>query len=191
MDNASRTERTRGLVLQAALTILARDGASRLTLDAIARESGVSKGGLLHQFPNKQAVLKALIDHQAAFFESFARDFMARVGDAYAQPVLAAQIATFQEVLTAPNSGVFATLAAFSQEPAFLESMRARETATLAAIREEAPDPDQAVLHWLAARGLAFSALLGLCPLSGAERAQVFQTLLDTARAAPSKSRKR
>ena len=37
MDNASRSERTRKAVLQAALTIIARDGPARLTLDAIAR----------------------------------------------------------------------------------------------------------------------------------------------------------
>lgn len=181
MDNASRTERTRGLVLQAALTIIARDGAARLTLDAIAKESGVSKGGLLHQFPNKQAVLTALLDHQTAFFETFSRDFLAGPGAACRQPVLAAQIATLREVLKEPNYAAFATLAAFSREPAFLETVRAQETRTLEAIRAEAADPEKAVHLWLAARGLAFSALLGLCPMSSGEREQVFEKLLHDA----------
>ena len=45
MDNATRSERSRNVALDAALVIIARDGPGRLTLDAIARESGLSKGG--------------------------------------------------------------------------------------------------------------------------------------------------
>lgn len=43
MDNASRSERSRNVALDAALVIIARDGPGRLTLDAIARESGLPK----------------------------------------------------------------------------------------------------------------------------------------------------
>jgi len=50
MDNATRSERSRTAAIQAALTIIARDGPGKLTFDAIARESGMSKGGLMHQF---------------------------------------------------------------------------------------------------------------------------------------------
>ena len=64
MDNPTRSRRSRSAVLQAALAIIARDGPGRLTLDALARESGLSKGGLMHQFRSKQAVLLALIEHQ-------------------------------------------------------------------------------------------------------------------------------
>jgi Bacterial regulatory proteins, tetR family len=48
MDNATRSERSRNVALDAALVIIARDGPGRLTLDAIARESGLSKGGVMH-----------------------------------------------------------------------------------------------------------------------------------------------
>ena len=57
MENAARSERSRKAAIQAALTIIARDGPGRLTLDAIARESGISKGGVMHQFRTKEAVL--------------------------------------------------------------------------------------------------------------------------------------
>ena len=41
MDNPSRSERSRNAVLTAAITIIARDGPGRLTLDAIAREKQI------------------------------------------------------------------------------------------------------------------------------------------------------
>ncbi len=179
MDNNARSERTRAAVIKAALTIIARDGAGHLTLDAISKESGISKGGLLHQFPNKRAVLAALLDHQAGFFAAFSQNFMEAHGAEYAQPRLAAQIATLREVLKEPNSLAFAVLAAASQDPSFLSTIRDGDAETIAAIRAEAAAPDLAVQHWFAARGLAFSVLLGLCPLDPTERQSLFQRLLD------------
>ncbi|MGQ3671850.1 TetR/AcrR family transcriptional regulator [Xanthobacter sp. TB0136] len=44
-------------------------GLHALTLDAVAREAGVSKGGLLHHFPTKQALLEALHDELLGRFE--------------------------------------------------------------------------------------------------------------------------
>ena len=43
MDNATRSERSRNAALEAAIAIIARDGPGRLTLDAIARESGSAR----------------------------------------------------------------------------------------------------------------------------------------------------
>jgi len=73
MDNPSRSERSRKLAIEAAFTIIARDGPGQLTFDAIARESGISKGGLMHQFRTKGNVLKALLEHQTDYFENFFR----------------------------------------------------------------------------------------------------------------------
>lgn len=185
MDNPSRSERTRIAVISAALAIIAREGAGHLTLDAIAKESGISKGGLLHQFPNKRAVLAALLEHQTAFFTSFLAQFLDAHGADFIQPRLAAEIATTREIIKTPNSLAFAVLAAAAQDPSFMAVIRHGEIETIAAIRAEAAAPDIAVQHWFTARGVAFSMLLGLCPLSPDEREGVFQRLLDTIRRPP------
>ncbi|KTT89235.1 TetR family transcriptional regulator, partial [Mammaliicoccus sciuri] len=49
-------ERSRKAALDAAITIVTRDGSGCLTPDAIARESGLSKGGVMHQLRIKEAV---------------------------------------------------------------------------------------------------------------------------------------
>ncbi|MDU6238357.1 MAG: helix-turn-helix domain-containing protein, partial [Bradyrhizobium sp.] len=120
MDNPSRSERSRKAALTAALTIIARDGPGRLTLDAIARESGLSKGGLMHQFPNKEAVLKALLEQQFAHFDEFARKFRAEAGQATNQPELATQIAISRELIAQQYSVAQAMLGALAQEPGLL-----------------------------------------------------------------------
>jgi AcrR family transcriptional regulator len=42
--------------------LVADQGASSLTLDAVAQAAGVSKGGLLYHYPNKDALLAAMIE---------------------------------------------------------------------------------------------------------------------------------
>lgn len=48
-------------LLTAAVAVIAANGVPGLTLDAVAKHAGVSKGGLLHHFPNKNALLSSLI----------------------------------------------------------------------------------------------------------------------------------
>jgi AcrR family transcriptional regulator len=177
MDNATRSERSRNAALQAALTIIARDGPGRLTLDAIARESGLSKGGVMHQFRTKQAVLKALLEHQTAYFEDFSRKYLAKTTSS--QPQLSAQIATLREVTARPRSEAFAILAALADDPALLAGSRDIDAAKLKTIKAEAADPQLALLRWSAARGLALSALFGMCPFTEKDRNELFERLLD------------
>lgn len=185
MDNPSRSEKTRNAVIQAALAIIARDGPGRLTLDAIARESGISKGGLMHQFRNKEAVIKALLEHQIQHFGDFSKRYLAENGSAL-QPHLAAQIATLRETLTGQRAISLAILGAVAQEPGLLSITKDIDASTLKAIKAEAADPELATLRWLAAYGLALTAMLGICPIPEKERSRLFDRLLDDRRwAAP------
>lgn len=185
MDNTTRSERTRAAAIQAALAIIARDGAGRLTLDAIARESGMSKGALMHQFHTKEAVLKALLEHQVAHFEAFSRRYLEEHAGTLPQPQLAVQIATLREAVASSQPVALAILGAVAQEPNLLSITRDDDAARLEAIKAEAPDPDLALLRWAAAQGLALSSLFGLSPLPPADRERLFDRLLDDAQWTP------
>jgi AcrR family transcriptional regulator len=56
----ARTNARESLLL-AACTLLVTHGSEKLTLDAVAQEAGVSKGGLLYHFPSKQALLEGVL----------------------------------------------------------------------------------------------------------------------------------
>ncbi|MEF2279887.1 TetR/AcrR family transcriptional regulator [Deinococcus sp. YIM 134068] len=68
MVRVRNSEATRAALLSAAATVLQAQGAG-LSLDAVAREAGVSKGGLLHHFPSREALLDALALDLLARFE--------------------------------------------------------------------------------------------------------------------------
>jgi AcrR family transcriptional regulator len=50
------------IILEAAEAIVLESGAVHMTLDAVAERSGVSKGGLMYNFPTKEALLEAMIN---------------------------------------------------------------------------------------------------------------------------------
>lgn len=181
MENAIRSENTRKAVINAALTIIARDGARRLTLDAIARECGISKGGLMHQFHNKEAVLKALLEHQIAYFDAFSTRYRQETATS-PEANLTAQIATMREATEKPNSVAFALLAILAEEPGLVTPISEINAQQIAEIKAEAADPDLALLRWVAARGLLLGTLLGLDAFSPDEQARLFDRLLDSSR---------
>ena len=57
---------SRERILAATVQVALRDGVSAMTLDAVAREAGVSKGGLLYHFASKDELIAAMLEHHAA-----------------------------------------------------------------------------------------------------------------------------
>ncbi len=49
----------RDRLLDAAEKVVARDGVNNLTLNTVAAEAGVSKGGLLYHFPHRRSLVDA------------------------------------------------------------------------------------------------------------------------------------
>ncbi|NUU68251.1 TetR/AcrR family transcriptional regulator [Enterobacteriaceae bacterium BIT-l23] len=70
-------------LLEAAAMIAGRDGIAALSLNAVASEASVSKGGLLHHFPNKQALIFALFHRLLAIMEQAIVELMAADNIAY------------------------------------------------------------------------------------------------------------
>jgi AcrR family transcriptional regulator len=57
------SQATRAEIIDTAIEVAAEKGALGFTLDAVVARLPVSKGALLHHFPNKQVLLEGMIDH--------------------------------------------------------------------------------------------------------------------------------
>ncbi|MBL9137966.1 MAG: TetR/AcrR family transcriptional regulator [Verrucomicrobiales bacterium] len=68
---SSRKSNSREDILVAAEQVVRERGTGHLTLDTVAERAGISKGGLLHHFPTKEALLRALLSRH---LERFDRD---------------------------------------------------------------------------------------------------------------------
>jgi AcrR family transcriptional regulator len=73
MNAAKKTKAqsaTREALLQAASQVVMDKGIESLTLNAVAQQAGVSKGGLLYHFPNKDALIGGLVEKLIQDFEA-------------------------------------------------------------------------------------------------------------------------
>ncbi len=62
---------TQQSIIAAARRIVQRDGVAHLTIEAVAREAGFSKGGVLYHFPTKETLIEGMIH---SFLEEFEHD---------------------------------------------------------------------------------------------------------------------
>jgi AcrR family transcriptional regulator len=66
MPNSATPPRFNDTLLDAAEAVIFRDGIGSFTLDAVAAEANLSKGGLLHHFPSKHKLLESLVARTVA-----------------------------------------------------------------------------------------------------------------------------
>jgi len=165
---------TKQRLLDAAATVVRRDGARALTLDAVAAEAGVSKGGLLYHFGAKRELLDAMLDGWLAEFAAEIEG--AKEGRGFAHGYVRAS--DMSGWAAAERATEFGLLAAMVDEPGALERVRARYAAWQEQLAGEAGDPVRATVARLAADGLWLNDLLGLAPPAGKLREQVMARML-------------
>ena len=165
---------TRRRLLDAATGVVRRDGARALTLDAVAAEAGVSKGGLLYHFKTKRDLLAAMLD---GWLEEFETEIEGAGGGNFAAGwVRASDVSAWA---AAERATEFGFLAAMVEEPATLERVRERYAEWMGRLTAGSDDPARAVLARLAADGLWLADLLGLAPPTGDLRENVIERMLD------------
>jgi AcrR family transcriptional regulator len=168
---------TRARLLDAAVAVVRRDGAQAVTLDAVAAQAGVSKGGLLYHFASKRRLLDAIVDR---WLEQWQADLEAdERGDGFAAAfVRASHLGGAGREERAAEVGLLAALIA---EPAVLATVRERYATWQDRIEREGGDAVEATVARLAADGLWLADLLGLAPPQGELRQAVLARLVELA----------
>ncbi|MNB94452.1 transcriptional regulator BetI [compost metagenome] len=167
----------RGVILTAASLVIRSQGVEKLTLEAVAREAGVSKGGLLHHFPNKNALIQGLVEELT---DGFVTDVQERAAvsavnegkwsRAYTESV-ACDIKDGNGISTALTAALFS-------KPELLEKLQEQYALWQKEIENDGIDPVRSTIVRLAADGLWFSEMFSLGKLDAELREQVIQELL-------------
>lgn len=151
---------TRQRLLDAAGELAFEEGASSLSLDAVAARAGVSKGGLLYHFPSKNALLRALVsEHVArvrAELESRAPGALSGTGDPL--PAACCYLDVLRAEICSPPAGASGIFAAMLEDPVFMEPVLAFRD-DLRALFARCPDPRIGAIVFLACEGLMHEKL--------------------------------
>lgn len=145
-------------ILDAARRIAAREGAGNITIDAVALETGLSKGGVLYNFRSKDALLAGLLDDMIAEH----RTRLASVPRNATSPTLRGHLETLQHASSLNDDLSMAILAVAAENPGLLDPLRDELSRDLERIDAEASDQTGASLLLLAIQGLRFHKLLKL-----------------------------
>ncbi len=160
-------------ILDAAERIVQAKGVPALTLEAAAREAGVSKGGLLYHFASKEALLMGLLGRLADFISL---DFDAVLeaqppGPARATQAVIAWAFDHPDAVCEQHQRAAAVfLAAFHHDPAMLDPIRAVFARIRDRLREDALPSGVALAVMAACDGLFMAELFDMYPQTPEDR---------------------
>lgn len=141
-------------LLDAAEAVIAREGAAKLTLEAVAVQAGVSKASVTYDHKTKQGLIEALVRRALARDNAFNHAEAQRLGDANARTVRG-RIAAAANPLPPQQRAVALNLcAALAQDGDLRHLMQANQAAVIAAIQADAAQPRGALIAYLALEGL-------------------------------------
>jgi AcrR family transcriptional regulator len=168
-------------ILDAAERVVLRDGVMHLTLDAVAAEAQMSKGGLLYHFPSKDDLIRGMIRRLQDQFEGDVKRFEAEDPDPVGRKGRAVLNACFpaepSETAKRSDRIAAALLAAIATNRLLLDDIREYSLKQEQELLDDGLDPVQAMIIHMAAEGLWLSSLFGLGQPSGKLREQVIDRL--------------
>ncbi|MFN6955121.1 MAG: TetR/AcrR family transcriptional regulator [Acetobacteraceae bacterium] len=168
-------------ILDAAERLIQAEGVPGLTIARAAAEAGVSKGGLLHHFGSKEALLAALMERLAGFVQDSFEATLAATPAGTGRVARACLRWQFEDEACADERSDRAAavlLAAHHHDPRLLDPVRRVLDGFRRRLDEDGLPPGHGSVVWAACDGLFMARLFGLYTLSAAERAAMHAALL-------------
>jgi AcrR family transcriptional regulator len=187
MKNAQRTAITREELLRATTRIVSRVGIPGLTLDAVAREAGISKGGLLHHFSNKEALIRNLVEFyiselNAAFEREYEADPKPDLPGRWLRAFIRVSFASFDPAdsltLGTAQNDIAGTLGGLMSYPECLELLQREYDRWHELMISDGIHPALATAIRFAADGIYFAEAYGFAPPTGKTREETMNVIL-------------
>ena len=161
----------KSLILAAALEVVENEGANHLTLDAVAKKAGFSKGGVLYHFSTKTDLLKGMVNY---LIETNDTKLLKRKSG---EKLIAAIVQQENQMTTQERRASFALVAAASEDEELLEPARRYYSQLFREVTRNSPSSNEAILLLLAIEGMRWLNILDLSPLSAVETKDIRQLL--------------
>lgn len=141
-------------ILDAAERVVAREGAARLTLDAVAEEAGISKASVIYDYKTKQALIEAVVERAVTNDNAFNAAVTTGLGD-IENAVIRGRIAAAAAPLPDAFRAVALNLcAALAQDGQLRSAIQANQASVVDSILSSSANPRGALLAYLALEGL-------------------------------------
>ena len=177
----SRRDDRPEIILDAAEAVLRRSDARALTIDAVAAEARLSKGGVLHHYASKDALIRALAGRKLRRLRDGIAAHEARQAPGEHSPPLA-MVANARQTYGEEDGFPRALLLASAETPDGLAGFRTFLGERLAQMSGIERQSGAGSVFVFAIIGLMVGRTLGLHDLTSAEAERVFDALERTAK---------
>ncbi len=170
---------TREALLRSASQVVIDKGVEALTLDAVAQQAGFSKGGLLHYFSNKDALIRGMVEQLVQDFETvlqteFDQDDAPGTPGQWLRAYIRATLRFSKQTLA-----LIARLSLITTDsPNLLEAAKVYDQQWRQRLETSGIEPTKATIILLAVDGLWLSQLFQVGTLDEPRLNQVVETLL-------------
>jgi len=163
-------------ILDAAERVVVRSGATGLSIDAVAKEAGVSKSRVVYDHKTKSALLEALVDRRVGADIAHMQECVDAAADT-PHPELYGRIAAADKTLNDTDRAVaMAISASMSSEENLQQIIRKWVVDDLAAMAA-GPKPRAALMAYLALTGFYCTELFDFHRWSGPERQELLEDI--------------
>ena len=173
-----QSEQTKNAILDAANRVLVQAGAESFTLEAVALEANVSKGGLLYHFASKNALISGMIARSIERIDATLSEEIERANGDYLTAYIRASFRTMAD----PEQVSRAIQAAIVRDPALLNPLRERFERIQLEMMQRAPTPALGLLVRLSMDGMWFSEQYQFAPPDSSQREELQSLLMKIVR---------
>lgn len=166
----------RNKVLDAAEAIVAQSGAAGLSIDAVARAAGITKGGVQYCFGTKEKLIEAMIQRWGEAFETEVRGHAGE--DASPAAIIRGHLLATRDADDAEHSRSAVMMTALLQSPEQVAATRRWYNARLSGLDLETPKDRKAALALLAGEGAFLLKAFGLVDLDQKQWETLFAEIL-------------
>lgn len=152
-------------------------GASRMTLDAVAAKAGISKGGLLYNFPTKEALLEAMLARRIKIREELQNEICKNLPPGPARFVKGYMLSSIMRDQGKNRLGA-TLLANLAHNPRLVEPVREIVRQLYTGFVSPEVKFEKLAIVALAADGLLLQDILSVSPLTEEQRKKIVDELL-------------
>lgn len=149
---------TREGLLEIAEGLVRGEGASGLTIDALARAAGISKGGVQYSFPSKDDLVRALIERWTRQFD----ELLGEIEDLPPADLVRKYIKVMRSSQAAMNAKMAGLMISYIQDPANVTETRDWYRSMFRHLDGTTEEAQAARVALLAAEGLFLLRISGI-----------------------------
>jgi AcrR family transcriptional regulator len=165
-------------IIDAAEQVVIDLGAGNLTFNSVASAAGVSRGGLLYHFPDKESLLKSMLDRLVTRTKEGRSKKRTQLPEGIDREIIAHVLSFLEEDDRTKTIAAAALFAIGAHDPGLLEPGREEYRKLMGELTKEGLRFERAAVIALATDGLRLLELLKISPFDKEQRSRIIGEMI-------------